>query len=101
MHLTAYRYKSHQRWTGTRGGGWALYFCMDRNDHELTGSFYFSGMLPSVVLASPLGVSGHWHFIQDIGGNARLAILRCYSEVLLSAHVPRMISQQNARGFNL
>ena len=88
MHLTAH--KSHQRWVVFRGGGWSLYFYRDRNDHQLSGSFYVSGILPSMVLASPVCVralpfgSKNWRCLC-------LTIHRCYSEVLLCTHVLRMI----------
>ena len=67
--MTAYHYKSRQRWIAAHGGGWALYFYRDRNDHQLSGSCYVSGILPSMILASPLGVSGNSHFIQEIAGD--------------------------------
>ena len=31
-----------------------------------------SGILPSMILASPLGVSSHRHFVQEIGGDVHV-----------------------------
>ena len=66
MHVTAYQYKSPQRWIAARNGGCLGGPCIFTEIQmaiNFTGSFYVSGIFPSMIFASPLGVSGNWHFV--------------------------------------
>ena len=67
MHLTAYQCKFHQQLIAAHGGEWGMSFYRIKNDHQLLGSLCVCGNLPSMIFASPLDVSGHWHFVQEIG----------------------------------
>ena len=84
MHLTTYRYKSHQRWIAARGDGWPCIFAgteitINFPNHSMSVVFCRACFTLRCVRALALRLR-NWRC-------SCLAIFGCYSEVLVSAQL--------------
>ena len=61
------------------------------DDYQFSRSFYLNGIMPSMIVVTPVGESRHWHIVQEIEKSVCVwAVFGCYGEVMLSSNALRM-----------